>query len=341
MAIRPLVGFVLGSSLVATLTVVGCRGDAPRNPVAPSSVVVTDNATAIGVTNQTAGRTAFLPDSRIGAMDVVFPPRNEPFDFRNRLETKYRDGLRRGPGPSFVDMEGGAVWVQEYLRYRLNRCSHTDAVARVFTVIDTQSRTIPAVCGSAPTGQIDFPPRNEPFDFRNRLELKYRDELRSGVTQTSVDNEGDVIWMQEYLRYRLNGCGHLDAVDRVFRIIDNPSVIPPVCVIFTTTTTSVPACSVVARIDGPSGVVNVGDDVSFSGIRSSSTCGAIRFYRWNCGLNAVTNCVSQSATPVWRYPKTGPLGTTPTHTVSLEVEDTAGNRDSATFALRVTQVYGF
>src|SRR5262245_28630669 len=59
--------------------------------------------------------------------DLAFPPRSEPFEFRQRLELKYRDGLRRAATASFVDLEGGIVWTQEYLRYRVNGCAHGDA----------------------------------------------------------------------------------------------------------------------------------------------------------------------------------------------------------------------
>jgi hypothetical protein len=58
-------------------------------------------------------------------------------------------------------------------------------------------------------GRVDFPPRNEPFDFRTQLEAKYRDQLKRTAVSTFVDIEGDIVWTQEYLRYRVNGCGHL------------------------------------------------------------------------------------------------------------------------------------
>lgn len=84
------------------------------------------------------------------------------------------------------------------------------------------------VCGNAPSGQIAFPPRNEALDFRLELESKYRDGLRRAPTQTAVDNEGDVVWIQEYLRYRVNACSHAVAVDKVFAQIDGRGV-QPVC----------------------------------------------------------------------------------------------------------------
>jgi hypothetical protein len=150
-----------------------------------------------------------------------FPPRNESLDFRQRLESKYRDGLRRGPTASFVDLEGSVIWTQEYLRYRINRCEHIEAATRVFMQIDGFG--VQPVCGSS-SGQ--FPPRNESLDFRQRLEGKYRDGLRRNASSSSVDIEGDVVWTQEYLRYRLGRCTHAQGIDRVMRQIDGLGVQP-------------------------------------------------------------------------------------------------------------------
>ena len=40
--------------------------------------------------------------------------------------------------------------------------------------------------------------------------------------------EGDVVWIQEYLRYRLNGCTHAQSIDKVTQQIEGRGV-PPVC----------------------------------------------------------------------------------------------------------------
>ena len=61
---------------------------------------------------------------------VVFPPWNETSAFRRQLEGKFS-----GRFTSFVDLEGQAVWVQEYVRHRI-RCSHRDSVAAVLAQID-------------------------------------------------------------------------------------------------------------------------------------------------------------------------------------------------------------
>ena len=161
-----------------------------------------------------------------GTGSVSFPPRNESLDFRTQLESKYRDGMGRGSSTTFVDREGDIVWTSEYYRYRVNGCSHSQAQTRVFAQIDDDGTY--GVCGAASSGAVAFPPRNESLQFRNALEAKYRDELRRGASQSAVDLEGDVVWIQEYLRYRVNGCSHSVAIDKVFAQIDGRGV-QPVC----------------------------------------------------------------------------------------------------------------
>lgn len=158
------------------------------------------------------------------ALIVEFPPRDQSLAFRSALETKYASGLGRGPGPTFVDNEGSVVWTQEYLRYRVNQCSHPEAVQRVTMQIDGFG--IQPVCGFATGTTVVFPPRDQSLDFRTQLEAKYRDGLRRAPASSAVDQEGDLVWTQEYLRYRVNGCGHEQAVARVFAQIDGAGVQP-------------------------------------------------------------------------------------------------------------------
>ena len=182
--------------------------------------------------NPIAGPTALAEPSYrnivvSGPTDAAFPPRNEPFLFRTNLEAKYRDGLRREPTSSYVDIEGSIVWTQEYLRYRVNQCGHAEAVSRVLRQIDGFG-VDPA---GGTTSTTAFPPRNEPLDFRVQLEQKYRDGLRRSPSVTYVDAEGDIVWTLEYLRYRLSSCGHSDAESKVFAQIDERSRIPPDCTV--------------------------------------------------------------------------------------------------------------
>jgi hypothetical protein len=158
--------------------------------------------------------------------NVVFPPRNEPNDFFQQLIALYRDRLGAASVTTFIDPEGAVVWLSEYARYRVGLCDHSTSQTRVFTIID--SGVTSGVCALTPAGAIPFPPRNEGLVFMNALNEKYRDGLRRGATSSFVDNEGAVVWVLEYFRYRLNGCTHGDAATKVFQQILGQGI-QPVC----------------------------------------------------------------------------------------------------------------
>lgn len=169
---------------------------------------------------------ALLPIQPPSSLPIAFPPRGEALDFRNQLEAKYRDALRRLLSHLFADPEGSVVWTQEYLRYRLNQCDHVGAMLRVLAQI--RGKGVLSACGQPPLGVIAFPPRDETAAFRGFLEGVYRDVLGRGQTPTFVDQEGDVVWISEYFRYRVNGCSHVEATIRVMLQIDGAGV-QPVC----------------------------------------------------------------------------------------------------------------
>src|SRR5262249_4449761 len=168
------------------------RPSAPL-PAAPSAAIVASGPSPVSTIN-TIRPTSVVA---VNPLTVDFPPRNEAFDFRNRLEAKYRDGLRRPSSSTFVDIEGDVVWTQEYLRLPVNDCDHITAVRRVFAA--TVVRGSPTACNAAlivAPDAISFPPRNEPFDFRRQLDLKYQSMGRP-ATATFVDVEGIIVWLQE------------------------------------------------------------------------------------------------------------------------------------------------
>jgi hypothetical protein len=202
----------------------------------PRRILVYLLIAAAGCSSQQTGRVTgptALAETAHGAValtattQAAFPPRNEPFLFRTNLESKYRDDLRREATSSYVDIEGTVVWTQEYLRYRVSRCGHAEAVAKVLRQIDGS----PAEPECNATATAAFPPRNEPLDFRVQLEQKYRDGLRRAPTMTFVDPEGDIVWTLEYFRYRLSSCSHASAESKVFAQIDVRSQIPPDCTV--------------------------------------------------------------------------------------------------------------
>ena len=111
-------------------------------------------------------------------------------------------------------------------RYRAGLCDHNTASFRVFSAIDNTG--VYGVCALTPLGPIPFPPRDQGLLFMVSLDDKYRTGLGRPATASFVDKEGAVVWVLEYLRYRLNGCGHGDAVTKVFQQIRGLGI-QPVC----------------------------------------------------------------------------------------------------------------
>ncbi|MGH9203017.1 MAG: matrixin family metalloprotease, partial [Vicinamibacterales bacterium] len=167
--------------------------------------------------------------SRLTAMAGVehaglmsFPAREDIATFGAALEAKFREELRRPAAVTFVDAESVAVWTQEYVRYRVQECSHPDAIQRTFMQMDGLG--IQPVCGT--TAQVVLPQRSELFDFRSQLEAKFRDDFRTNSSSTHVGAPADAAWLQEYLRYRLGQCDHVVAADRVFDQLAGAGVAP-------------------------------------------------------------------------------------------------------------------
>ena len=260
--------------LCAFTLVAGCS----RNPERSSAAAPT--APSAAAPGSLLGPTSVAPGGISGKYDVSFPGRNDSFDFRNQLETKYQTSLGRAAAATFVDREGEVVWTQEYMRYRVNGCDHGSATQRVLAQIDGNAAG--QVCGAPQDGLIAFPPRNESFDFRRQLESRYQ-QFNRGFSQSTVDAEGGVIWTQEYLRYRVNQCDHPTSVQKVFSQIDGGGVAATCFVapcIFTVAPTrqTVPAAggtftAVVTRTSGDCifGAESLSDFVSVTGGTSGNT----------------------------------------------------------------------
>jgi len=248
-------------SIAVIVVTAGCS-QSPRTPTAPSQAE-RGSASASLVERPPSDRTDVVLDP-FRTLDVVFPPRDQSLRFRQELEAIYRDVLHRSATSSFVDLEGTIVWTQEYLRYRVNGCSHAVATQRVMSIID--GGAIPPVCSTTST---PFPPRNEPFQFRQDLEAKYRDTLRRSPTSTFVDTEGDIVWTQEYFRYRTMSCTDSQASARVLEQVQGAppsSTCGGACAI----TVSEPTVTFDERGDSRSVTITTGAGCSWNATSDSS-----------------------------------------------------------------------
>ncbi|MEP6783237.1 MAG: matrixin family metalloprotease [Acidobacteriota bacterium] len=168
-----------------------------------------------------------LYGARTGAPgNVTFPPRNEPNDFYNQLLAVYAGELRAAPSATYVDPEGAVIWLTEYARQRVGQCGHGTATVNTLNQVTSNGSTL--VCANTPVGPIPFPPRNEGLLFMNLLDGTYRDSLHRSLGSSVVNNEGAVVWVLEYLRYRLNNCNHTDATNKVLQQIRGLGI-QPIC----------------------------------------------------------------------------------------------------------------
>jgi hypothetical protein len=97
----------------------------------------------------------------------------------------------------------------------------------------TSSPVSPSEIGAAGGGvsrraTVNFPDRADGLDFRRQLETKYATGLGRTASQVFVDMEGEVVWIQEYDRYRVNGCDHATATQYALQQIDGAAA-SPVC----------------------------------------------------------------------------------------------------------------
>ena len=150
----------------------------------------------------------------VALVGIPFPPRNEALSFYESLEVEYRDTLQRSQtNEGYVDAEGSAVWFPEWLRYVLNGCEATEATTRVLMQIRGQG--VQPVCSNVVLDGYAFPSRSLSLDFLEALDVFYRDELQRSVEFSHVDLEGKAVWLQEYLRYRVDGVSDADARSQV------------------------------------------------------------------------------------------------------------------------------
>jgi hypothetical protein len=124
----------------------------------------------------------------------------------------------------------------------LNRISALAAIAALATACapdrDVTSSAMPtAPSAFAPDGAgtavarpaiVNFPGREDAVDFRRQLETKYATGLGRPPAQVYVDMEGEVVWIEEYDRYRVNGCDHTTATQYVLTQVDGAAP-SPVC----------------------------------------------------------------------------------------------------------------
>jgi hypothetical protein len=197
--------YVMGLVLIVALTA-GCSRNPERavgeSPSSPSAIASDATISGGGVSRP---------------MDFTFPAQQDAYRFFGDLETKYQVALGRPATQTYVDLEGVIVWMQEYVRHRANGCDAATASQRVLAQIDGGRSG--AECAVVPAGTFNVGSHADAVDFRRVLETKYQ-QMGRGLRATFIDLEGQAIWFQQYLRYRLTTCDYATALAKVFTMIE-------------------------------------------------------------------------------------------------------------------------
>jgi hypothetical protein len=146
-------------------------------------------------------------------------PRAESIDFRRAMEPVYRSRGRLTR--TFVDIDASAIWMSEYFWYRVSYCDHATAMARVFAEIE--GRGVQPLCAE-PSSKNVYPPLDDSYAFRAKLEIEFRDVLKSVEHEYYLTLDEDALLMSSYHLYRwFEGLSHAQAVEKVI----NPTAPTP------------------------------------------------------------------------------------------------------------------
>lgn len=109
----------------------------------------------------------------------------------------------------------------------------------------------------------------------------------------------------------------------------------------TSTTTTAPPSPVLRANPGGPYSVDANRNITMNGLGSTSSPFPIAHYFWNCGQTPHGKpCDQDTPSPVFEYLKTGKIGgPNAVFTVTLRIEDTMGNSNTATTTVSVRQRY--
>ncbi len=122
--------------------------------------------------------------------DVPFPPRDESLAFLDTLNDIYRDDLHRQPVDDYyVDKEGTAVWMEGYLRHRVNGATYTEAVSRVRQSIYEITTPRPDVPTGRTRGDFLYPyfgPAYMSYQTLAKRETRFDVQRATGATDILI-----------------------------------------------------------------------------------------------------------------------------------------------------------
>jgi hypothetical protein len=146
------------------------------------------------------------------------PSPEELTRFRDRLDVIYRDELRRQPAPTAIPPADATEWIAQYLALRVGGCDDENARSRIDSQLAQKNEL--RLCRTGLLTMHPVPSPNETFAFRRDLDALYaRYRPSTAPAESSVDLEGEAVWIQEYARLRTEGRSEAEAEASVHRSI--------------------------------------------------------------------------------------------------------------------------
>jgi hypothetical protein len=141
--------------------------------------------------------------------------------FAKRLEGVYREVLGRPAAIMAAPLGEAAAAIGDYLGYRARGCDNPSAAARARANL----AGLPAPPCAA-SGSAGLAGREEVLAFRRELERTAAD-LGLQAAPSSVDLEGQAVWVHEFVTLRRRGCSSEDTTERIVGEITGRNV--PLC----------------------------------------------------------------------------------------------------------------
>ena len=138
------------------------------------------------------------------AYDVVrskLPPTEEFIQFYSELNQLYRDALGRPARETGIQTTVRVEGLVRYLSFRVEGCGHAESEKRALSYVAGMRER--KLCAAASRDR-DFPPPDQTYAFNVRLD-QVSPGRQESAHSTSVDLEGEAVWLQAYARERARG----------------------------------------------------------------------------------------------------------------------------------------
>jgi hypothetical protein len=144
----------------------------------------------------------------------VVPTPADLWSFRERLETDYRDRMRRPAIEQAGSMAERLEAIASFVAARVSGCDHDESLARAWRA----PGEVPPLCRVFTFDRQPLPSAEDTSAARRQVEERWRLEGRP-LDTTHVDAEGEAVWSVAYVERRLRGQSHAEATDQVLETI--------------------------------------------------------------------------------------------------------------------------